>query len=75
MAEGYLYREDGGLIDTGVLEKLMNSPLGERMRKADRVEREMRFCRNSPGGAGGHRPGAAGAGDDAHHGGRWMPCW
>ena len=43
VAEGYLYREDGGLIDTGVLEKLMNSPLGERMRKADRVEREMRF--------------------------------
>ena len=43
VAEGYLYREDGALIDTGVLEKLMNSPLGERMRKADRVEREMRF--------------------------------
>ena len=43
VAEGYLYREDGGLIDTGVLEKLMSSPLGERMRKADRVEREMRF--------------------------------
>ena len=43
VAEGYLYREDGGLIDTGVLEKLMSSPLGERMRKANRVEREMRF--------------------------------
>ena len=43
VAEGYLYREDGALIDTRVLEKLMSSPLGERMRKADRVEREMRF--------------------------------
>ena len=43
VAEGYLYREDGDLIDPGVLTALVQSPLGERMRGADRIYREMRF--------------------------------
>ena len=43
VAEGYLYREDGKLADPETLQKLMRSPLGERLLKADRIDREMRF--------------------------------
>lgn len=43
VAEGYLYREDGRLADPETLQKLMRSPLGERLLKADRIDREMRF--------------------------------
>ena len=43
VTEGYLYREDGALTDAGMLKKLMDSPLGERLLCAERLEREMRF--------------------------------
>ena len=41
--EGYLYREDGELVEVATLRKLITSPLGERMLRADRIYREMRF--------------------------------
>ena len=43
VAEGYLYREDGALIDPGALTALVQSPLGDRKREADRIYRVMRF--------------------------------
>ncbi len=43
VTEGYLYREDGDLVEPDTLKKLIDSPLGERMLRADRIYREMRF--------------------------------
>ena len=43
VAEGYLYREDGELVEVETLRRLVTSPLGERMLRADHIYREMRF--------------------------------
>ena len=43
VGEGYLYREEGSLVDFEAIGTLLQSPLGERLLAADCVYREMRF--------------------------------
>lgn len=43
VTEGYLYREEGEQLDPAMVLQLLRSPLGERLLKAERIHREIRF--------------------------------